>query len=119
MNTKHFSRLLGQFFFNFQKSVGDTFPLLPANDAPDTPPDIHMYPENNSTSQKHFNNSVKIAAESVHSPAIRTVLHMSTLTNITKILKQSLKIKKKTTPTTSQLLTTVKIVKKLMQAEKV
>ena len=47
-----------------------------------------------STSRKHFNNSIKIAAESVLSPAIRTLLHMSILTNITKILKQSFKIKK-------------------------
>ena len=98
MNRKHFSKLLGQFFFNFQKKLGETSPLLSANYAPDTPPDIHMHPENNSTSQKHFNNSIKIAAESVHSPAIRTVLHMSTLTNITKILKQSSKIKKKQPP---------------------
>ena len=70
------------------------FLKLPANCAPDKSPDMHMHAKNNSTSQKHFNNSIKIAAESVLSPAIRTVLHMSTLTNITKILKQSLKIKK-------------------------
>ena len=59
---------------------------------------------------------------------------MSTLTNITKILKQSLKIKKKqppqlhnklafniflVVPNFAKILTTVKIVKKLMQAKKV
>ena len=61
---------------------------------------------------------------------------MFTLTNITKILKQSLKIKKKkkqppqlhnklafnivlVVPNFAKILTTVKIVKKLMQAKKV
>ena len=94
-------------------------------------PDIHMHPKKIvSTSQKNFNNSIKRAAEPVLSPAIRTVLHMSTLTNITKILKQSLKIKKKqppqlhnklafniflVVPNFAKILTTVKIVKKLMQ----
>ena len=43
------------------------------------------------TSQKIFNYSIKIAAESVFSPAIRTVLHMSAVKSFTKILKQSLK----------------------------
>ena len=107
---------------------------MPANCAPDKSPDMHMHPKNNSTSQKHFNNSIKIAAESVFSPALRTVVHMCTLTNITKILKQCLKIKKKQPPQLhnklalnifpvgpnfSNILTTVKIVKKLMQPKNV
>ena len=109
------------------------FLKLPANCAPDKSPDMHMHAKNNSTSQKHFNNSIKIAAESVFSPALRTVVHMSTLTNITKILKQCLKIKKQPPqlhnklalniflvgPNFSNILTTVKIVKKLMQAKNV
>ena len=73
------------------------FLKLPANCAPDKSPDMHMHAKSNSTSQKHFNNSIKIAAESVPSP-IRKALHMSTLTKITKILKQSLKIQKENNP---------------------
>ena len=79
---------------------------------------------------------MKIAAESsqsVLSPAIRTALHMSMLTNITKIFKQSLKTFKKSlkkqlpqlhnklvfniflvVPNFAKILTTVQIVKKLM-----
>ena len=93
-----------------------------------------MHPKNNSTSRKHYNNSIKIATQSVLSLALRTVVHMSTLTNITKIFKQCLKIKKKQPPqlhnklalniflvgpSFSKILTTVKIVKELMQAKNV
>ena len=87
-----------------------------------------MHPKIKSTSQKNFNNSIKIAVDSVLSPAVRTVLHMSTLTDVTKILKQSLKIKKKQPPQLHNKLAFniflvvpdfVKIVKKLMQAKKV
>ena len=84
--------------------------------------------------KKNFNNSIKIAAESVLSAALRIVQHMFTLTNIPKMTKQFLKIKKKQSPKLhnglafniflvvsnfAKILTAVKIVKKLMQAKKV
>ena len=74
-----------------------------------------------------------MAAQSVPSPAIRTVLHMSTLTNITKNSQTIFKNSKKqplqfhnklafniflVVPNFAKILTTVKIVKKLMQAKK-
>ena len=79
-------------FFNFQKI------LLPANCASDTSPDIRMRPKTVvSTSHQNFNNSIKMAAEksqSVFLLVIRTISCMSMFTNITKILKQSLKAHK-------------------------
>ena len=91
-------------------------------------PDIRLHPKIIvSTSPKIFSNSIKIAA-------IRTVLNMFSLTNITKILKQSLKTQKKhppqlhnklafniflVVPNFDKISTTVKIVKKPRQAKKV
>ena len=75
---KTFFPLLGQFFKFSKKDRGNPFLLLPANCAPDTSPDIRT----TDISHQNFNNS------------IRTISHMSTFTNITKILKLSLNIQK-------------------------
>ena len=95
MNTiKAFFQIIRAFFPILKKTVGET------HSSPLIVPLMHHQTYTCilkiivSTSKKNFNNSIKIAVESVLSSAIRTVLRMSTLTNITKILKQSLKIKK-------------------------
>ena len=84
MNTiKTFFPLLGQFFQFSKKDRGNPFLLLPASCAPDTTPDIRTHPKTIvSISHQNFNNS------------IRTISHMSTFTNITKIIKLSLNIQK-------------------------
>ena len=56
MNTiKPFLQIIGAIFSIFKKGQGEhPPPLLPANCAPDTSPDIPMHPKNDSTSQKNF-----------------------------------------------------------------
>ena len=123
-------------FFNFHKRVGDTSPLLPANCAPVRHQTYTCILKIiGSTSQKHFNNSIKIAAESLLSPAIRSFTHVH-IDKHHKNPQTILKNKEKNNPHNfiinklafdifvvvpnfAKILTTVKIVKKLMQAKKV
>ena len=120
--TKAFFPIIRAIFSIFKKGQGRP-PPSPANCAPGTSPGIVR------TLHQNFNNSTKIAAEnsySVLSFVIRTISHMSTFTNITKILKRSLKTQKSNSaqlhnklafnifhavPDFANLSTTVKIVK--------